>query len=116
MGKSSSSPITSDTKLDVSICVTKNGHAVGTAVAVMVPKVDVIVCGGLRRSEPVGGSAKGMPLNESTPDEDEPTTVPFWIVTEGAAARSSMRTGAACTVTASRKGRRMEYMAAQCWG
>lgn len=60
------------------------GHAVGVGeVAVMVPYVLLMVCGGLSRSAPTGGCANGIPLKLSTRPDLEPTTVPFRILTTG---------------------------------
>ena len=66
------------------------------AVAVKVPKVSLIVCGGFRRRLPVGGCAKGMPLKESMLELVAPTTVPLLIDTDGPArgTSSTVSTGA----------------------
>ena len=63
-----------------------------------VPYVDVIECGGLRRRVPVGGSANGMPLKVSMMPLVEPTTVPFFMLAEGARRALCCMAGAAQAV------------------
>ena len=63
----------------------------GVPVAVTVPRAAVKDLGGLRRSDPVGGCAKGMPLKVSIEDPVEPTIVAagYAMVTVGAPPRFS---------------------------
>jgi hypothetical protein len=60
------------------------GHDRGFPVAITVPKLDVIGCGGFRRRGPTGGCAYGIPLKESIPAKLDPTTVAYWRSTVGA--------------------------------
>jgi hypothetical protein len=65
------------------------GHDRGFPVAITVPKLDVIGCGGCRRRGPTGGCAYGIPLKESIPAKLDPTTVAYWRLTVGANCRFS---------------------------
>ena len=83
---------------EVHVAVYRLLHRLGpNSVALRTPCHRAAGCGAFQRSGPVGGAAKGMPLNTFMPDSQVPSTTPQAVLTCGPCAVATAASSASAS-------------------